>query len=407
MRIGEPDELDASTEEVLRTFGRAAREEPADADYDYIIGEALLRGGRAGEAAARYRAAVRLDRLNPDYQLALGRALWRLGRLEDAEPALREAVRLRSDAAALNAHGATLLRLNRLPEAERVLQQAVRADPGLAEAYGNLGAARWELGHRRDAIAVLRRGCRKAPSDREAHRNLGIALLRSGQGPAAVAAFRAAAACPGANAGAQLDLAEALAQGGRGGEAGTALAEATRLDPGAIASRPAAQQARAALRQQELREQGEPLPARAHSLANALAHAVLFVAHAATGIGGVRRSAVTVLMAAPLLVLALLGWRLGPPWFHHHLLSDDIAAVARAPVEDDADVRDRLAHAVSERRMESVLDPQTCTVLTRLAWRRITCAYFVPVKVLPGWTHTLAFSVDVEQAFVVSRTTHY
>jgi Flp pilus assembly protein TadD len=406
VRIGEPAEVQASSEEALRTFARAARQEPAEGDYDYIIGEALLRAGRAGEAVVRCREAIRLDRLNPDYQLALGRALFCLERFEEAETALREGVRLRSDAQALNAHGATLLRLNRLAEAERVLQQAVRAEPGLAEAYGNLGAARWELGQRTEAIAVLRRGCRKAPSDREAHRNLGIALLRSGQAAAAIAAFRTAAACARDDAGAQLDLAEALAEGGRGDEAGAALAEAARLDPGAIASRPAALQARAALRLLDLSAPTEAAQAPSTSLVSALAHAALVAVHAVSG-RGARRRVASLFLAAPVVALAWAGFRVAPHWFRHHLFSDDLAAVARAPVENDANVRDRLAHAVARRHLESVLDLQRCSVHTQSTWRHVTCAYSVPVEVLPGWTHTFDFRVDVEQPFLVDHPEHY
>jgi len=405
VRIGEPDEVQASSEEALRTFARASRQEPADPDYDYILGEALLRAGRAGEAVNLCRDAVRLDRLNPDYQLALGRALFRLGRFEDAEPTLREAAQLRSDAAALNAHGATLLQLSRLAEAEAVLQQAVRVDPGLADAYGNLAAALWELGQRHEAITVLRRGCRKAPSDREVRRNLGVALLGTGQVGAATKAFRAAAACGADDAGALLDLAEALAQAGRGDEVGAVLAEVARLDPGAIANRPAALEARDALRLQELHEQAEAAPARPHSAADVLAHAALVVAQAASGIGRARRSATALVLAALLVAVGLAGWRIGPHWFRNQLFRDDIATVARAPVEDDTNVRDRLAHAVNERRLEAVLDPQRCIVHTQFAWRRISCTYSVPVEVLPGWTHTFAFDVDVEQPFVARPST--
>lgn len=402
VRIGESEPADVSSHEVLRSFARAARNEPSDPDYDYIIGEALLRAGRAQEALERCRDAVRMDRENPDYQMALGCALWRLGRFEEAEPAFREATLLRPDGAALNALGATLHQLNRSAEAERALQRALRVDPSQVEAYGNLAAVLWERGRRRDAVALLQRGSRKAPHDRGLHRNLGVALLHSGQADEAVAAFRAAVACGGADAGAQLDLAEALAECGRGEEAGVALAEATRLDPGAIASRPAALQARDALRRHELRDQAPAGPARSPSFRGALAHALAFVAQAAAGAGGVRRGAATLLLVCPLAALVSAGWLFAPHWLRHLLFKDDVAAVARAPVEDDANVRDRLAHAVSARGLESVLDPERCAVQTQPGWRRITCAYEVPVEVLPGWTHTLAFRVDVEQPFVVA-----
>jgi tetratricopeptide (TPR) repeat protein len=403
VRIGEPAEVQAMSGEALRAFLRAAREEPGDADYDYILGEALLRAGRGAEAAERYRDAVRLDRENPDYHLALGRALWHLGRFEEAEPSFREAVRLRSDAPALNAHGATLLRLMRFKEAERLLQDALRADGELIDAYGNLAAVLWELDRRGEAITVLRRGCRKAPSDRAAHRNLGVALLESGAATAAVEAFRTAVACVPDDASAHLDLAEALAAAGRGEAAGAAIAEAARLDPGAIAARPAALQARSALRLRELSRDAENASAGPHFLARSLAHIALHVLHATSWLrpGG---RVTGLLAAAPLVALAWAGFCVGPHWIRHHLLVDDVSAVARAPVDDDANVRDRLAHAVAARDMEAWVDAQRCIVRTQAAWRRITCAYSVPVEVLPGWTHTLAFQIDVEQPFLATSS---
>jgi hypothetical protein len=77
-----------------------------------------------------------------------------------------------------------------------------------------------------------------------------------------------------------------------------------------------------------------------------------------------------------------------------------VAEVARAPVQDDVNVRDRLAHAVAARHMESWVDPEACALRTQPAWRRITCAYSVPVEMLPGWTLELAFRIDVEQPLV-------
>jgi hypothetical protein len=54
--------------------------------------------------------------------------------------------------------------------------------------------------------------------------------------------------------------------------------------------------------------------------------------------------------------------------------------------------------------MGAWVDPARCTVHTQSTWRRITCAYFVPVEMVPGWTHTLAFRIDVEQPFVVTSS---
>jgi Flp pilus assembly protein TadD len=404
VRIGKAEPPDAPTHDALRTLARAARNEPGDPDYDYIMGDALLRAGRLQEALERCRDAVRLDGQNPDYRIMLGRVLWQSGRFEDAEPAFREAARLRPDAAAKNALGATLLRLGRFAEAERVLREALRADPARVEAYGNLAAVLWELGRRRDAIGVLRLGTRKAPHDGGAHRNLGRALLHAGQADEAAIAFRRAIACGDADAGAQLDLAEALAASGRGEEAAIAFAEAARLDPSAIADRPTALLTRDALRHHELRESAPSSPARGPSLRGALARALVLVSQAAAGMGGERRRLATLFVTCPLAALLWAGGRVAPHWFRHFLLHDDVVAVARAAVDSEAMVRDRLAHAVTARGLDTVLDPERCAIHTQGGWRRISCAYTVAVEVLPGYTRALAFRIDTEQPFVAASS---
>ena len=50
--------------------------------------------------------------------------------------------------------------------------------------------------------------------------------------------------------------------------------------------------------------------------------------------------------------------------------------------------------------MESVVEAQRCAIQTRPSWRRITCEYAVPRKILPGWSRTLTFRIDVEQPYV-------
>ena len=61
-----------SPQEALRAFGRAATREPADPDYDFLLGSALMRAGDLEHAIGRLTDAVRLDRANPDYAFALG-----------------------------------------------------------------------------------------------------------------------------------------------------------------------------------------------------------------------------------------------------------------------------------------------------------------------------------------------
>jgi hypothetical protein len=115
------------------------------------------------------------------------------------------------------------------------------------------------------------------------------------------------------------------------------------------------------------------------------------------------RPRLRVLSGAGLLAAAALGWlawSLAPHYVDHYLLQDDIAGVARAPVEDDAVVRDRLERTIRRRGLQDRLDVDRCQVATDPGWRRITCDYSVTIHVLPGVRRTLNLQIDVEQPFV-------
>jgi hypothetical protein len=108
----------------------------------------------------------------------------------------------------------------------------------------------------------------------------------------------------------------------------------------------------------------------------------------------------TPVFLAAAVAIAVTAVRLLSPTVDHYLLRDAVTVVARAPVDDDNDVRDRLVHAIRDTGMESVLEAERCEIRTRPAWRRITCEYAVPRQILPGWSRTLAFRIDVEQPYV-------
>ncbi len=72
---------------VFDTFLEKAEqaESRAEAERLYKEGQALLRQGRAGDAAERFRNALTFARENPGYELALAQALMESGKLKDAE----------------------------------------------------------------------------------------------------------------------------------------------------------------------------------------------------------------------------------------------------------------------------------------------------------------------------------
>ncbi|HYN02718.1 MAG TPA: tetratricopeptide repeat protein [Vicinamibacteria bacterium] len=399
---GAPESVDVDPDprEVLRAFGRAATREPGEPDYDFLLGCALLRAGEPARAAAHCADAVRLDRSNPEYHFALGCALWQLGRVEEAERAFREAAELRpGDAEARNAWGAALVRLGRPADGVAELQTALKAEPRLAEAQGNVGVALWWLGRRAEAVRALRRAVRLAPDEPEPLRNLGLALLELGRPDRAAEVLRRAAALSPGQAPALLDLAQAAFEAGRHEEAQGALDRASGIDATAIVSRPRTLAARDALRLERLRAESAELPRRTPDLHGVALRALLSGAESLGGLWPRGRVATPLFLGAA-LVAVVAASQLLAPMVDHYLLRDAVTIVARAPVDDDVNVRDRLAHAIGERGKETVVDAQRCAIQTRPSWRRITCEYAVPRKILPGWSRTLRFRIDVEQPYV-------
>jgi tetratricopeptide (TPR) repeat protein len=396
--VGQSDDREA-----LRLLAGAARAEPDDPDYYHILGEALLRAGRVQEAERLCREAVERDPLNPDYRFALGSVLWRLEKNASAETAFREAVQRRpEDARNLCALGAALVRLHREPEAVSTLEKALEIDPLSADAHCNLAVALWGAGDRPGALRCFQRALRLDPEVPDLHRNLALAQRALGRAPEAVSVLRNMIRRWPTQAGVYLDLAEAFHDAGRHAEATRALDEAQRLDPTAIAGRPRSREIRDALRLRGVRGEVErergPRPGPLVYLLHLPLDLIAYL--------GALRPRVKVAGSLVLLALLTLGWaslRLLPHYVTSYLIQDDITVIARAPVRDDAIVRDRIAHAVRRRGLDARLDPERCQIETRPGWRQISCSYAVEADILPGLRKTLRFHLDVEEPYLVER----
>jgi Flp pilus assembly protein TadD len=398
---GETDaQAEADDPHALKVFARAARLSPHDADYDYILGRALLRARRFSEAAAVCREAVQLAPQDPDYHHALGAALWGLERYEDAEAAFREAVRLRpDDPASLNGLGCALTRLGRERAAVAVFHQALDHAESEADIRGNLGVVLWAHGRTAGALRAFREAVRLAPQDDELKRNLALALVGVRRHEEALRLFDELARSRPARADAHLDRAEALHALGRDAEVDEAIDEALRLDAMALAARPHIGEMLDARRLKRLVEElaRERPPAGAELAARVISAA----GDAAGGLRGVPRRAASGLLVVALALSAYGAWRAVPPHITRYLLQDDIAGIAAAPVRDDADVLDRLMHAVHERGLSAHVYESSFEIHTRPKWRRIICRYEVPVEILPGLVHTFRFHIDTEKPYLV------
>ncbi len=387
--------------EALRLMASAARAEPNDPDYYHILGDALLRAGRIREAEKPCREAVERDPLNPDYRFALGCVLWRLEQTGPAETAFREAVQRRpEDTKSLNALGAALVGLHREPEAVSMLEKTLKIDPQSAEAHSNLGAALWGAGDRRGALRCFQRAVRLDPEQPDFPCTLALAHRALGRASEAASVLRNMIRRWPTRAGLHLDLAEVFHEMGRHAEATRAFDEAQRLDVAAIAGRPRSRAIRDALRLRNVKGEVERERGAGPGPLAALAHLPLDLIE----LLGAFRPRVKVAGGLALLAMVALGWaswRLLPHYVTAYLLEDDVKVLARAPVEDDAVVRERLARAVQRRGLEDRLDPASCRVESEPGWREISCDYTVEATLLPGLWWTLRFRVDVEEPYLV------
>jgi predicted O-linked N-acetylglucosamine transferase (SPINDLY family) len=160
---------------------RPAASAPDGAEPHFNEGNALMTQGKAAEAEASYRQALRL---RPDFADAcnnLGVALWKQGKYAEAEASYRQALRFRPDFAdAYNNLGSAQGKLGKSAEALASLQQALRLKPDYAEAHLNLGNAFQEQGMLQEATASYQQAIRHKSDYAVAYNNLGTVLQKQG-----------------------------------------------------------------------------------------------------------------------------------------------------------------------------------------------------------------------------------
>jgi hypothetical protein len=88
------------------------------------------------------------------------------------------------------------------------------------------------------------------------------------------------------------------------------------------------------------------------------------------------------------LVVGGMGLWLGcvfvPPYVSYFTFADKVTEIARTPVRGEADVRERLTHEIDRRGWGGHFHERACQVETAAKWRRITCDYELPVRVVAG-----------------------
>jgi tetratricopeptide (TPR) repeat protein len=193
-------------------------------------GMVSYQAGRAGDAVAHFRQAIRIDPRDADAHDNLGMALAALGRIEEAMAAAAEALRLDpADAGTHNNLGNLLARQSRLDEAIAAYGEAVRLKPGYPDARSNLGNALALQGRAEEAIVQYRAALRLDPGFAEAHYNLAVVLAGRNELSEALAHYDAAARARPGYAEAHQGAADTLAALGRNEEAAARHRTALRL----------------------------------------------------------------------------------------------------------------------------------------------------------------------------------
>ena len=219
-------------EEAIAHYREALRINPAFSEAHNNLGVALRQKGQSDEAIAHYREALRI---NPAYSEAhnnLGNALLQRGQTEEAIAQYREALRINpANSEAHNNLGNALLQRGQAEEAVAQYREALRINPADSEAHYNLGNALIQTGQVEESMAQYREVLRINPTNLEAHNNLGNALLQRGQTEEAIAQFRETLRINPSFSEAYYNLGNVLLQRGRAEEAIAQYREALRINP--------------------------------------------------------------------------------------------------------------------------------------------------------------------------------
>jgi tetratricopeptide (TPR) repeat protein len=140
------------------------QQEPRSAEAYRVLALSLEGLGRAAEAGAAFRDAVRLNRISsPDEDPGIdyGVFLTRQGHPEQAIGPLEDALKRHPDAGRGHLElGCTLLELDRLTEAAAHLEKSIALDPKAGRAHLLLGKVYLRLGKTEAAEEHLRQGSR-------------------------------------------------------------------------------------------------------------------------------------------------------------------------------------------------------------------------------------------------------
>jgi Flp pilus assembly protein TadD len=181
VNIGELFERQGRAEEAGAHFRNAVRLNPLSGQARYNLATNLARRGGYAEALEHFQAALVFQPGSPLPLNNLALTLSALGRHGEAAERMGEALRVApADARGHFNLGLILAAAGRLGEAERAYRRALEIDDGMASGHNNLGILLARQGRMREAAEHFSEAVRLDPADRTARENLARALGRGG-----------------------------------------------------------------------------------------------------------------------------------------------------------------------------------------------------------------------------------
>ncbi|MDE3135569.1 MAG: tetratricopeptide repeat protein [Acidobacteriota bacterium] len=217
---------------AVEPLSQAAALSPNEVRPQLLLAMALERSGQPAEAAAAYRAAVKIDPKNFDSHYELARILLSLKQPADAETEFRLALGLQPKSPdALAGLSESLLEQNKTEAGTKELEAYLAVRPSDASARVRLAGILATAGHLDDAMAQLAQVPDQGPEAPAAWRLRGEILLAQKNYAAAIDPLQKAAAALPNDADLHADLGQALLNEKKYEAAAKDLTRAVTLDP--------------------------------------------------------------------------------------------------------------------------------------------------------------------------------
>lgn len=166
---------------ALPEYLAAYRASPHEVRIAILLGDAEARTGRAADAVALLTPLEGGNAGNPDFEYALGESLIRGGHPREGAAHVEKSAALSNSADAWMLAGSTLLDLNEFAPARRDLDNAMRLNPALSGLATLAGTARDKDGDSNAAIPAFRQALESNPNDFNANLYLGAILYKQRQ----------------------------------------------------------------------------------------------------------------------------------------------------------------------------------------------------------------------------------